>query len=111
MSDYHYVLYVYVSDGTRIFTTVRVPCKGEDILVTHQPARNIIVLVNHRIYSLDVLREDDTPYTSASIEAALKQICSHARSQTDTVLSLGVLTAADRDVWYVMLYTWLIALT
>lgn len=63
--------------------------------------RHVAVIVDGRVYALDVLREDGTPMPVDDLEAGLRQLQAVARTDGNGggLVNVPTLTAEDRTVW------------
>ncbi|KAL0274292.1 UNVERIFIED_CONTAM: hypothetical protein PYX00_006752 [Menopon gallinae] len=85
----------------KIFGTHRIPKKPKDLLQLQDPqnvSRNIIVLFNNSIFSVDVFEQGSRkPLSAGHFLAILKDIVEQGSG--DSGPGLGVLTTENRDNW------------
>jgi carnitine O-acetyltransferase len=53
---------------TRMFGITRIPIQNEDVLVTHQDSKHIIVMIQDQIYAVDVFDQTGDRVSLSKIE-------------------------------------------
>ncbi len=90
-----------MSQYGNLFSSTRIPLKGKDSLKKASPneSRHVVVQRGNAFYALPVLLADGSVCDHATIEKGLRAILADRSGQAAAVHSIGVLTAANRDLW------------
>jgi hypothetical protein len=89
-----------MSQSARLFTTVRLPGREMDQLVSHQTdcLEDLLLIVKHQHYVVRVVRDDGSLLSATELAAQFRRCLADASSR-DKPLSVGMLTAGGRTRW------------
>jgi carnitine O-acetyltransferase len=89
-----------MSQSARLFTTVRLPGRQMDQLVSHQTdcTDDLLVIVKHQHFVVRVVHADGSLLSAAEIAAQLRRCVVDAESRPKPI-SVGMLTAGGRTRW------------
>ncbi len=80
-----------------LFSATRIPESKRDVFVQYNDSRHIIVLSKGAVYSLNILKEDKSPYGFDAVKKALSKILSLPPVGPEDEFS--ILTTLDRESW------------
>ena len=84
---------------TRLFGSYRVPlASGRDECPVVKGSRHIAVMLNDRIFTLDIFRKDGRVVPESDLRVALEQILKKSR-EGGTQAPISVFTSQGRDAW------------
>jgi len=84
-----------------MFNATRLPKKGHDGYVIHDPSlhNHIVVLRKGRVFTFDFVDDNHEPFPVMYLEQMVQSCIAQADNESVTDVCVGVLTSQDRDLW------------
>jgi carnitine O-acetyltransferase len=93
-----------MDDYRMLFGAVRLPAAGRDVVVSHlaapnAPPRHAVVMVNGRIFRLDVVAADGTAVPAPQLRRCLAAMLAAPSNSGTIEACVAALSALDREAW------------
>jgi carnitine O-palmitoyltransferase 1 len=79
-----------MSQYNRLYTTVRIPGKEGDSIITMKPSPHVVVICRHLFYKLDLVHKNGVPLTCKDIEIQMQRILEDSSKRPQPKISVGV---------------------